>query len=128
MDKATTADIDEHDSGFHQGQRLLIHNAIGFRSQRSVQRNKIAFSRESVHVHILNAILGRPFLVWKRVGSEDAHPESTEYFANDTPNLAGAKYSRRLPTQVKPHQAAEREVKLPDPVVSAMGFAVQRQN
>src|SRR5262249_29533951 len=96
MNKATAANVDENDSGFHLDQAFRIDDAIGLRRQRSMQGNQVTLFYESAHFHILNSVFGGPLLVRVRVESKPAHLKSSPYFTHDSPRFAGTDNTSRL--------------------------------
>lgn len=63
-----------------------------------------------------------------RIKGPDTHPKSAQNFAHNAADLARAQNTGRFSAQVKPHQTAQRKVQFPNPVESAMDFAVQGNN
>src|ERR1700751_6129050 len=113
MNKPPAASVDQHDSGFHLPQRLLIDDAIGLGCQRRMQRDDVALSQKRSHFHVLDVILGGPTQIWIRGESKDAHPNTAQNFANALPALSRSVGAGSFALETKPGLSAKLEIKFP---------------
>ncbi len=78
-------------------------------------------------VHVLDAVLGGPVAIRKRIVGQHLHAEAAQDLGDDAADLAGADDAGGLAVQVEADQAVEREVQFADAVEGAVNLAIERQ-
>src|SRR5204863_4856090 len=127
IQQGTATGVDQHDAGFHSGDRGATNEMLVFRRERAVQRNDIRLCEQFVHLDVSHAerLTDR---IWKWIERQSWATESGENLRHHAPNLARADHANCFSVHVESDQALESEIAFSDAIICAMKFSVERQH